>query len=132
MPDLPPRISEWLLLLVKSQRCVAHLLIDSELVLIDAGGELERYGLADLKHQHSAADQSDVSCHLVRRLYSCNSAPDPTATTKYWAGVVPTFLIPCSSFEATKPTEPGSKRKFLPLTVSSIVPSRMSHISEWG
>ena len=48
------------------------------------------------------------------------------------AGLVPTFLIPCSSFEATNPTDPGSRRNFLSLTVSSIVPSRMSHISEWG
>ena len=27
------------------------------------------------------------------------SAPGPTATTKYVAGVVPTFLMPCSSLE---------------------------------
>src|SRR3984885_2507544 len=54
MLDLPDRISEWLLLLVKSQRSIAHLLIDNDLVLIEAGGELEGYGLADLKPQHSA------------------------------------------------------------------------------
>ena len=57
MLDIPDRISEWLLLLVKSQRSIAHLLINNELVLIKAGGELEYYGLADLKHQHSASDQ---------------------------------------------------------------------------
>jgi phosphoserine phosphatase RsbU/P len=57
MLDIPDRISEWLLLLVKSQRSIAHLLINNELVLIKAGGELEHYGLADLKHQHSASDQ---------------------------------------------------------------------------
>src|SRR5277367_3690810 len=57
MPDLPDRISEWLLLLVKSQRSIAHLLINNELVLIKAGGELEYYGLADLKHGDSASDQ---------------------------------------------------------------------------
>jgi sigma-B regulation protein RsbU (phosphoserine phosphatase) len=57
MPELPSRISEWLLLLVKSQRSIAHLLIDKELVLIQAGGELEYYGLADLKHLHSASLQ---------------------------------------------------------------------------
>src|SRR5437588_1330477 len=34
----------------------------------------------------------------------------PTATTKYVAGVVPTFLIPCWSFECTNPTEPGPRR----------------------
>ena len=57
MPDLPDRISEWLLLLVKSQRAIAHLLIDNELVLIQAGGELEYYGLGDLEHGDSASDQ---------------------------------------------------------------------------
>jgi phosphoserine phosphatase RsbU/P len=57
MLDLPDRISEWLLLLVKSQRSIAHLLIDNELVLIQAGGELEHYGLGDLKHGDSASEQ---------------------------------------------------------------------------
>ena len=57
MLDMPTRISEWLLLLVNSQRSVAYLLIDNELTLIEAGGELEYYGLADLKGQHSASDQ---------------------------------------------------------------------------
>src|SRR5262249_30176506 len=57
MLDLPVRISEWLLLLVKSQRTVAHLLVNNELLLIKAGGELEYYGLDDLKHEHSAYDQ---------------------------------------------------------------------------
>lgn len=57
MPDLPPRISEWLLLLVKSQRSIAHLLINDKLVLIKAGGELEYYGLTDLKIQRSASNQ---------------------------------------------------------------------------
>jgi serine phosphatase RsbU (regulator of sigma subunit) len=57
MLDIPDRISEWLLLLVKSQRSIAHLLINQELVLMEAGGELDYYGLADLKHQHSASHQ---------------------------------------------------------------------------
>jgi len=57
MLDIPDRISEWLLLLVRSQRSIAYLLIDDELVLSQAGGELEHYGLGDLKHQHSASDQ---------------------------------------------------------------------------
>jgi serine phosphatase RsbU (regulator of sigma subunit) len=57
MLDIPDRISEWLLLLVKSQRSIAHLLVNNELVLIKAGGELEYYGLADLKHQHSVSNQ---------------------------------------------------------------------------
>jgi sigma-B regulation protein RsbU (phosphoserine phosphatase) len=57
MPDIPDRISEWLLLLVKSQRSIAHLLINNELVLIQAGGELEYYGLGDLEQGDSASDQ---------------------------------------------------------------------------
>jgi sigma-B regulation protein RsbU (phosphoserine phosphatase) len=57
MLDIPDRISEWLLLLVKSQRSIAHLLINNELVLIQAGGELEYYGLGDLEHGDSASDQ---------------------------------------------------------------------------
>jgi sigma-B regulation protein RsbU (phosphoserine phosphatase) len=57
MLEIPDRISEWLLLLVKSQRSIAHLLIDSELVLIQAGGELEFYGLGDLEPEHSASTQ---------------------------------------------------------------------------
>src|SRR6476661_2517398 len=63
--------------------------------------------LADI----AAADQADVNGHMVPRspngahaarpmpvqrildrIYSCNSAPGPTATTKYCAGVVPIFL----------------------------------------
>src|SRR6201992_736342 len=57
MLEISDRISEWLLLLVKSQRSIAHLLIDNELFLIKAGGELEYYGLADLKEQDFAANQ---------------------------------------------------------------------------
>src|SRR5271156_3772125 len=57
MLDIPDRISEWLLLLVKAQRSIAHFLINNELGLIKAGGELENYRLGDLKHQHSASDQ---------------------------------------------------------------------------
>jgi sigma-B regulation protein RsbU (phosphoserine phosphatase) len=57
MPDLPDLISDWLLLLVKSQRSIAHLLINNERVLIQAGGELEYYGLGDLEHGDSASDQ---------------------------------------------------------------------------
>jgi phosphoserine phosphatase RsbU/P len=57
MLDIPDRISEWLLLLVKSQRSIAHLLVNDELILMKAGGELEYYGLADLKPQHSASHQ---------------------------------------------------------------------------
>src|ERR1700733_12900263 len=57
MLEMPSRISEWLLLLVKSQRSIAYLLINNKLVLIKTGGELEYYGLANLKHPCSASDQ---------------------------------------------------------------------------
>ena len=57
MLDVPTRISEWLLLLVKSQRSIAYLLINNEQILIKAGGELKYYGLGDLEHQHSAFNQ---------------------------------------------------------------------------
>jgi phosphoserine phosphatase RsbU/P len=57
MLDIPDRISEWLLLLVRSQRSIAYLVINNELLLIKAGGELEHYGLAEIKHQHPASDQ---------------------------------------------------------------------------
>src|SRR5882724_10501822 len=62
-------------------------------------------------------DNSDESNHSLgteraapRFCFRQDPAPGPTATTKYVAGVVPTFLIPCSSFECTKPTEPGPRR----------------------
>lgn len=57
MLDLPGRISEWLLQLVRSQRAVAHLLVDREQKLIASGGELEHYGLADIEHTQPAAQQ---------------------------------------------------------------------------
>jgi sigma-B regulation protein RsbU (phosphoserine phosphatase) len=57
MLDMPIRISEWLLLLLKSQRSIAYLRITDELVLVKAGGELEYYGLGDLKLQQSASCQ---------------------------------------------------------------------------
>jgi serine phosphatase RsbU (regulator of sigma subunit) len=57
MLDLPPRISEWLLLLVRSQRTLAHLLIDGEQVLVAAGGDLEHYGLTGLRYQRPACEQ---------------------------------------------------------------------------
>jgi sigma-B regulation protein RsbU (phosphoserine phosphatase) len=57
MLDLPSRISEWLLLLVRSQRSVAHLLVDRQQILTGAGGDLAHYGLTDLRLQHSACEQ---------------------------------------------------------------------------
>ncbi len=57
MQELPAQISEWLLSLVKSQRAVAHLLIDDEQVLVEAGGNLAHYGLTGLQRQHAACQQ---------------------------------------------------------------------------
>ena len=44
-------------MLITSQRAVAHLLVDGEQTLKHAGGDLDHYGLADLRHQHSACEQ---------------------------------------------------------------------------
>ena len=54
---LPMRISDWLLELVRSQRAIAHLRVDGERVLVEAGGDLEHYGLQDLEDQRSACEQ---------------------------------------------------------------------------
>jgi serine phosphatase RsbU (regulator of sigma subunit) len=57
MLDLPDRISEWLLQLVESQRTVAHLCVDGAQLLVEAGGDLGHYGLADLELRRPACDQ---------------------------------------------------------------------------
>jgi serine phosphatase RsbU (regulator of sigma subunit) len=40
-----------------TQRAVAHLLVDGGQTLVHAGGDLEHYGLGDLRRQQSASDQ---------------------------------------------------------------------------
>ena len=57
MLDLPARISDWLVQLVASQRAVAHVSIDEEQSLVGAGGDLEHYGLTDLKQHRLACEQ---------------------------------------------------------------------------
>jgi serine phosphatase RsbU (regulator of sigma subunit) len=57
MLDLPDRISQWLLELVRSQRAVAHLLVDREQRIADFGGDVEHYGLADIQRLRPAALQ---------------------------------------------------------------------------
>src|SRR6185295_1301584 len=47
----------WLLHLVESQRSLAYLLVDSQQILVNTGGDLENYGLAGLLHQRPACDQ---------------------------------------------------------------------------
>ena len=57
MVDLPAWIAEWLLLLIKSQRAVAYLLVDGGQTLQDSGGDLDHYGLAGLRRQYPACEQ---------------------------------------------------------------------------
>jgi len=54
-----------------------------------------------------------------------------TATTKYRAGVVPTFFRLCITFDAVKTTAPGPICPFFPSESTSSVPSRISRNSEW-
>jgi phosphoserine phosphatase RsbU/P len=57
MLNLPPRISDWLLHLVKSQLSVAYLLVDGEQILVNAVGDIENYRLAGLQHHQPVCDQ---------------------------------------------------------------------------
>ena len=57
MLELPARISDWLVELVRSQRAVAYLLVDAGQVLVDAGGDLSHYGLTDLQLRQPVTDQ---------------------------------------------------------------------------
>lgn len=57
MLDLPARISDSLLLLIEAQRAVAHLVIDDSQTLVQAGGQLEHYGLGGLAFGGLASDQ---------------------------------------------------------------------------
>ena len=57
MLDLPARISDSLLTLIEAQRAVAHLVIDGDQRLVQAGGQLEHYGLGGLEMRGPATDQ---------------------------------------------------------------------------
>lgn len=57
MLDLPTRISDSLLTLLHSQRVLAHFVVDGSLNLVQAGGHLEHYGLAELRSGGAASDQ---------------------------------------------------------------------------
>jgi serine phosphatase RsbU (regulator of sigma subunit) len=57
MLDLPPRISDSLLMLLHAQRVLAHLVIDDSQNLVQAGGHLAHYGLAALQSGGPASDQ---------------------------------------------------------------------------
>ena len=49
MDNLPANVAAWLRELAFSERAVAYLKIASDLNLVDAGGNLDQYGLADLQ-----------------------------------------------------------------------------------
>jgi len=57
MRDLPDQVSDWLFELVRSRHAVTHMRVDAEQVLVSAGGDLERYGLADLQRQKPVCKQ---------------------------------------------------------------------------
>ncbi len=57
MLDLPPRISDSLLMLLHAQRTLAHLVIDGSENLLQAGGHLAHYGLEGLQTGGRAGDQ---------------------------------------------------------------------------
>lgn len=57
MLDIPIRVSDSLLALIEGQRHVAHLVIDEEQRLMQAGGHLAHYGLERLEFGVAASDQ---------------------------------------------------------------------------
>lgn len=56
MLNLPPRISDSLLLLIDAQRFLAHMSIDGSQRLVQIGGHLEHYGLIGLQPGDLASD----------------------------------------------------------------------------
>jgi len=58
MQRLPASVADRLNALMYSERAVAWLQIDAEMTLAAAGGELERYGLAELRTSEPAVEQA--------------------------------------------------------------------------
>ena len=58
MEGLPATIVERLQALIYRERAVAYLQVDAGLTLVDAGGHLEAYGLADLRSGKPVAEQA--------------------------------------------------------------------------
>jgi serine phosphatase RsbU (regulator of sigma subunit) len=58
MDHLPPNIAARLWQLTYDERAVAYLQVDSALNLVAAGGNLDRYGLADLRPGEPAVEQA--------------------------------------------------------------------------
>jgi len=57
MQELPAKVSESLLELVDAQRFLAHMVVDDEHNLVQLGGQLAHYGLAELAVGMPVADQ---------------------------------------------------------------------------
>lgn len=58
MENLPPQVADRLQALTFADRAVAYLYVDDALVLIDAGGQLEAYGLGALRRGEPAVEQA--------------------------------------------------------------------------
>jgi len=58
MEGLPATVAERLQALIFSERAVAYLQVDSGLTLVDAGGHLKAYGLADLRSGEPVTEQA--------------------------------------------------------------------------
>lgn len=58
MEDLPASVTARLRELIYAERAVAYLKLDSEFTLVGAGGQLDHYGLADLRLGEPAAEQA--------------------------------------------------------------------------
>jgi serine phosphatase RsbU (regulator of sigma subunit) len=58
MEGLPPNLAERFQSLVYSEQSVAYLQIDTDFVLVSAGGHLHNYGLADLRVGEPAVEQA--------------------------------------------------------------------------
>src|SRR5690349_15623403 len=58
MEGLPATVAKQLQAVTYSERAVAFLQLDAALTLVDAGGHLDAYGLADLRLGEPAAEQA--------------------------------------------------------------------------
>jgi class 3 adenylate cyclase len=58
MDDLPAAVAERLQALIYRERALAYLEVDARLTLVGAGGDLEAYGLADLRLGEPVAEQA--------------------------------------------------------------------------
>jgi adenylate cyclase len=61
MDKLPIPVRDWLYNFVSSERSVAYLKLDAELVIVETGGNLGYYGLSSLQLNKTAVDQLDFT-----------------------------------------------------------------------